>query len=299
MDGPIKSFDFGIVCGSLTHRNPEPTSPVAKSEEMTMANLVADGSPGRATADPQVREITVDDISYALTAGMRDFRAAPTFGLVFGVLFAAAGAILVKLMFDSGLIYLAYPVIAGFALIGPFAAIGLYEVSRRLEAGEPVTWSAVVGTIVHQGGRELGYMSLITMFGLIAWIYSAAFIYAIFFGLQSADIGDMITSMVTTPRGIVFLLVGNVVGGIMATVLFSISVLSYPLLMDRDVDFVTAMITSIRAVALSPAPLLGWGIFIATMLGIAILPMFLGLVLVLPLLGHASWHLYRRAVVAA
>ncbi len=246
--------------------------------------------------EPGVRAITVDDISNALTDGMRDFRAAPLFGLAFGGACTLTGILLVVLIQDLGLIFLTYPVIAGFALVAPSAAVGLYEISRRLERGEPTDALSVMRAVIVHGGKEMGFMALVGLFGLLTWLYSAGFLYALFFGMQSADIGEIIASAVTTPRGMAFLLVGNMVGGVMAMLLFAISVVSYPLLIDRDVDFVIAMITSIRAVMASPGPMIGWGIFLATLTGIACLPMFLGLVVVLPLLGHATWHLYRRAV---
>eukprot|EP01037_Dinobryon_pediforme_P031702 gene31702-36316_t len=121
------------------------------------------GEPARMTAthpEPDVRAITVDDISGALTAGMRDFRAAPMFGLVFGGIATLAGILLVETVLNLGYVFLAYPIIAGFTLVAPAAAVGLYETSRRLETGEPVSWYAVFDAIVHHGGRELAYLSM-------------------------------------------------------------------------------------------------------------------------------------------
>ena len=139
-------------------------------------------------------------------------------------------------------------------------------------------------------------MALVTTFGLIVWIYAAGFVYALFFGVRPVGADMIVDAAVSTPRGIAFLMAGNLLGAVVAAVIFSISVVSYPFLLDRDRDFVTAMITSIRVVLASPMVLLGWGIFVATMLVVAIVPMFLGLIVVLPWLGHATWHLYRRAV---
>ena len=249
-------------------------------------------------AEPRVRVITVDDISHALTAGMKDFRAAPAYGLIFGAICTVIGLGIVHMALGTGYMFLAYPAIAGFALVAPSASVGLYEISRRLEKGEPVGWNAVVSAVLNRGGKELAYMSVVAVFGMLIWLDAAGFLYAIFFGLQPLDAGQIVVEALTTTRGLAFLVMGNVIGGIMAATLFSISVVSYPLLLERDIDFVTAMITSIRAVSASPGPMLGWGIFIGTMLCIASIPMFLGLIVVLPLLGHATWHLYRRAVVA-
>lgn len=261
-----------------------------------MTELVAgEMSPGIKSIEPQIRAITVDDISASLADGLRDFRAAPAFGLLVGAVYAVAGNLLFWVAASFDLLFLAYPLAAGFALIAPFAAVGLYETSRRLGTGSPATLSRLIGAVPPHARRELGYMALVTAFGLIGWIYAAGFIYALFFGLRPLDYTDIVTAVVSTPRGVAFLMVGNVIGAVMATVIFSVSVIAYPMLLDRDIDFITAMIASIRAVFAAPLVMLGWGIFVGTMLAVAILPMFLGLVVVLPWLGHATWHLYRRA----
>lgn len=262
-----------------------------------MTELVAGDPPAGTTAmEPQVRAITVDDISCALADGLRDFRAAPAFGLLVGAVYALAGNVIFWVAASFDLLFLAYPLAAGFALIAPFAAVGLYETSRRLTTGAPVSIGRLVGAVPTHARRELGYMALVTAFGMIGWIYAAGFVYAVFFGLRPVDYTDIVSAVVSTPRGVAFLLVGNAIGAVMATVIFSVSVIAYPMLLDRDIDFVTAMIASIRAVFAAPMVMLGWGIFVGTMLAVAILPMFLGLVVVLPWLGHATWHLYRRAV---
>ncbi|MCW1840872.1 DUF2189 domain-containing protein [Prosthecomicrobium hirschii] len=246
--------------------------------------------------DPVVRTVTVDDISLALAAGLRDFRAAPMFGLVFAGFYVVGGILLTLVSMELDLVFLAYPLAAGFAIVAPLVAVGLYEVSRLLERGETPTWSAVLAAVPHHGARELGYMALVAVFGLIVWVYSAGFLYAVFFGLHGFEFSQIVSTVVSTPRGIAFFLLGNVVGAVIALGLFSVSVVSYPMLLDREVDFVTAMITSIRVVLANPGPMIGWGIFIGTLLGVAILPGFIGLFVVLPMLGHATWHVYRKAV---
>lgn len=258
--------------------------------------VIGNTPPGIAAAEPPVRAITVDDISVALSDGLRDFRAAPAFGLLIGVIYALAGNLLFWVATSFDLLFLAYPLAAGFALVAPFAAVGVYETSRRLAEGGDVSVTALLGKVPAHARRELGYMALVSAFGMIAWIYAAGFVYALFFGISSFGDTDLVSTVVSTPRGIAFLVTGNVIGAVMATVIFSISVIAYPMLLDRDIDFITAMITSIRAVFAAPLVMLGWGIFVGTMLAIAILPMFLGLIIVLPWLGHATWHLYRRAV---
>ena len=260
--------------------------------------VVGNTSPRLASQEPAVRAITVDDISAALSDGLRDFREAPTFGLLVGAIYALAGNVLFWAAASFDFLFLAYPLAAGFALVAPFAAVGVYETSRRLTGGGDTSVGSLIGSVPAHARRELGYMALVSAFGMIAWIYAAGFVYALFFGLRPLDYTDIVSAVVSTPRGIAFLVVGNIVGAVMATVVFSVSVIAYPMLLDRDVDFVTAMITSIRTVFAAPLVMLGWGIFVGTLLAVAILPMFLGLIVVLPWLGHATWHLYRRAVAA-
>lgn len=250
-----------------------------------------------ARIEPAVRRVTVDDVSAALAAGLRDFQTAPVLGLFFGGVYAAGGLAILMFATWFDFTFAVYPLAAGFALIGPFVAVGLYEVSRRIEAGEPLTFADVLGAVAARGGQEIGWMALVSVFALIIWIYSAGWTYAIFFGLTPLDFNELVQSVFTTARGAAFFVVGTALGAAIVLVVFAVTAVSFPLLLDRDVDFVTAMITSVKAVTASPGPMLGWGIFVAFMLLVAIVPLFLGLVVVLPVLGHATWHLYRKAVV--
>jgi uncharacterized membrane protein len=248
-------------------------------------------------SDPQVRSVTVRDIVEALAAGLRDFQAAPLYGLAFGALYAAGGLLIVYCTVAAGVGYLAYPLAAGFALVGPFIAVGLYEVSRRRETGEPLSWSAVLGTIWAQGHRELGWMAFVTLFVFVVWMYQVRLLIALMLGLRSfTSLQEFLVVVTTTPEGWLFLVIGHLIGAALSLVLFSLTVVSFPLLLDRDVDFVTAMITSVRAVTTSPGPMIGWAAVIVLLLLVASLPGFLGLLVVLPVLGHATWHLYRRIV---
>ncbi|TAK47889.1 MAG: DUF2189 domain-containing protein [Xanthobacteraceae bacterium] len=246
---------------------------------------------------PAVRTITTHDISEALAAGLRDFQAAPQYGLFFGGVYALAGLAIVTSLIVYGISYLAYPLAAGFALIGPFIAVGLYEVSRRREMGLPLSWRAVLGVIADQGSREIAWMAFVTLFVFIVWMYQVRLLLALFLGSSAfGSLNEFLTVLLTTPEGLTFLVIGNVIGALLALGLFSLTVVSFPLLLDRDIDFITAMITSVQAVVRNPLVMIYWGIIIAIELAFSAIPMFLGLIISLPLIGHASWHLYRRVV---
>lgn len=252
------------------------------------------------TGWPEVRTVTVGDIGQILGLGVADFRAAPKFGLFFGGVYAVGGWLIALLLVHFGMTYLVFPMATGFALIAPFVATGLYDVSRRLERGEDLTWAKVLGSVRSASGRDLAWMALITSFTLIIWMDAAAFLYFGFMGLSpDTNAGDLVREIFTTGPGLAFLVAGNVIGALIALVVFSYSVVSFPMLYDRAVDFVTAMVTSIKVVIKNPAAMLFWAAIIAVLLLISIASAFVALPVVLPVLGHASWHLYRRAVAPA
>jgi uncharacterized membrane protein len=250
-------------------------------------------------SDPVVRTISIEDVRAALRLGWRDFRVAPWPGVVLGAMCAATGIIIIAFLYFLGLPYLAYPLGAGFALICPFVAAGLYEVSRRLETGQSLAASDIWQTI--KSRSEIRWMGFATVFVLIIWMYQVRFLMALFLGYSGmlATLSEFLRVVLSTPEGLMFLAVGNVVGAVLATILFSISVVSFPMVLDRDVDFVTAMITSVRAVTNNPLPMAAFACVIVAMLMLSALTGFLGLIIALPILGHATWHLYRRVVAPA
>jgi uncharacterized membrane protein len=249
---------------------------------------------------PEVRTLKPDDILNALDAGIRDFRTAPKFGLFFGAVYALAGWLIFALVFYVDMPYFAYPLATGFALVAPFAATGLYDVSRKLERGEPLTWSGVLGSVRSVSGKELAWMAVVTVFSLIIWLDIAAFLFFAFLGFGGGDTGgDLINEILNTTRGWVFLLIGNIVGAILAMMVFSYSAISFPMLFDRNVDFVTAMVTSVRTVMNSPWPMFIWATIIGINLVLSLVSLLVGLVIALPILGHTTWHIYRRAVESA
>ncbi|WP_374306300.1 DUF2189 domain-containing protein [Methylocella sp.] len=252
---------------------------------------------GAVATPPEVRSVSTEDILDALRRGWRDFEEAPFHGLVFGAVYALGGLALAFWAFESGLSYLMYPAIIGFAMLGPFAAVGLYEIARLREKGVRPTWGAILRTLKAQGGAELAWMAFVTLFVFMAWMYAAQLLVAIFFGLDHfSTFGEFLSLIATTGEGWLFFVIGNALGAAALFVVFSLTVISVPLLLDREVDFVTAMLTSLRAVATSPKPMLVWAGIVFAILLVAALPAFLGLPVAIPVLGFATWRLYRKIV---
>jgi uncharacterized membrane protein len=244
-----------------------------------------------------VRPIRVDDVYAALADGWRDFRAAPQFGLFFGGIYALGGIFIMLELWRLEQPLWIIPLAFAFPLLGPFVAIGLYEVSRRREAGLPLDWADVLSVIWRERGRQIPSMAFIVLAGFMIWVWFARLILAIFLGRMQFAVYSDLELLFTTGSGLAMLAVGTAVGGVIAFVLFAVTAVSLPMLLEREIDFVTAMITSFNAVTSNLRPMLLWAAIIAVGLIGAMVPFFLGLVVVLPVLGHATWHLYRRVVV--
>ena len=258
----------------------------------------AQAKPARAAraAMPKVKHIKTGDVLIALRRGLRDFQKAPACGLAFGLAFAAAGWGLIYLLLTLKINYYVYPMATGFAMLLPFVAAGLYEVSHRLEQGKPVSWGAVLGSARTGGGKDLLWMVVVTTFAYIIWLDIAVALYVIFYGLKPLSFLALVNTIMTTPSGMLFFVVGNLAGAILGGIVFSLTVVSLPLLFDHHVDFVTAMITSVKVVLANPKPMLVWAAIIGILLGISLISVFVALIVVLPVLGHATWHIYRATV---
>jgi len=246
---------------------------------------------------PAVRKITIADVRESLAKGFDDFEAYRSDVLFVGIIYAAVGLVLARAAFGSDLLPLLFPLASGFAIIGPFAAIGLYEMSRRREQGAEVEWSnafdvfkaPAIGGIV-----ALGVM-LVMLF--LFWLAIAWGIYALTLGPSvPPSITVFARDVFLTPQGWTLIVVGVGVGFLFALLAMAISVVSFPLLIDRDVGLDTAIATSVRAVKENPAPMAAWGLIVAAALVLGSIPLFIGLVAVVPILGHATWHLYRKLV---
>jgi uncharacterized membrane protein len=244
-----------------------------------------------------VRKIGLSDLTDALRLGWEDFQAIPTHAVVLCLIYPILGLIIFRMVLGASLLPLLFPLAAGFTLIGPFAGLGLYELSRRRERGEqPGAWDAMHVLRAPSFGAilELG-AALLVLFGV--WIAAADAIYVATFGYAAAaSIPDFATRVLTTPEGWTLIIVGCAVGFFFAVAALCISVVSFPLMLDRHATAIDAVRTSLRAVRLNPVPMAAWGLIVAGLLAIGSLPAFVGLCVVLPVLGHASWHLYRRVV---
>ncbi|MFZ4688439.1 MAG: DUF2189 domain-containing protein [Polymorphobacter sp.] len=240
------------------------------------------------------RDLAVADLRAAVVAGWRDFAAFSAFGLFFAAIYVVAGLFLYFVLFARGNYVWLVPLAAGFPLLAPFAAVGLYEVSRRREAGLPIRWSAVLGALRGRGDEQILSMGVIIFVAFGFWLMVAHGIFAVF--LAESGIKSEGLALFGTTAGMVMLLVGSAVGAIMALAFYAITVVSLPLLVDREVDFITAIIVSLATIRSNPLVLLVWAVLIAVSLFVAMVPLFLGLLVVLPVLGHATWHLYRRSV---
>ena len=247
---------------------------------------------------PEVNTLTFSDLKACLTKGIADFCHAPFFGIFFGGFYTFGGLLIIQSLYVWEKGWLIYPMLVGFPLIGPFVAVGLYDISRKLEAGRALHWNEILFVVRSQAGGQLAYMAFVMLFIFWIWIYQIRLLIAIILGRMSfTSWGSFFEIITTTPEGWIFIVVGHVIGAFFSIVLFSVTVVSLPLLLDRDVDFVTAMITSVKTVLASRFVMLCWGAFIGVVLMLSFLPAFLGLLVVLPVLGHATWHIYKRAVV--
>lgn len=254
--------------------------------------------PGQAQVAPVTvaHDLTVADLRLALAAGWRDFRACPHFGLFFAAIYVGAGLLLCFALFNRGAAGWLVPAAAGFPLLAPFAAVGLYEVSRRREAGLPMRWGAILGALRGRGDEQILSMGVIVFVAFGFWLIVAHSIFAIF--LAEPGMSSNPLDLLRSTAGLTMLLVGSMAGAIMALAFYAITVISLPMLVDRDVDFLTAIIVSLGTVRSNAPVLIGWAALIAALLFAAMVPLFLGLFVALPVLGHATWHLYRRAVSA-
>ncbi|HEX4158881.1 MAG TPA: DUF2189 domain-containing protein [Rhizomicrobium sp.] len=246
---------------------------------------------------PAIRRIGFADLRMALQSGLADFRDIPSYAVFLCLFYPVAGLLIGGFLLSYDIAPLLFPLAAGFALIGPFAAIGLYELSRRRELGMDSSWEHafdVFRSPARWSILELGMLMLAIFF---AWLLVAQWLYADTVGrLEPRSAGAFFRDVFTTSAGWRIIVWGNLVGLVFAVVSMCISVISFPLLLDRNVSAAAAILTSVRAVTENPKAMAAWGLIVAAALVAGSIPFLLGLAVVMPVLGHATWHLYRRVI---
>ncbi len=262
-----------------------------------MATLhVIDGASGAST-QLVVRKIGFADLKDAIARGVDDFMAMPTHVILLSVIYPIVGLLLARLSFGYDMMPILFPLAAGFALLGPFLAIGLYELSRRREEGLDTSWKHAFEVARCSSADAIFALAMMLVILFVAWLAVAQALYQSLFGYGTPDsIGDFLNQIFSTPEGWTLIIAGNAIGFLFAVAAFAISAVSFPLLLDHDVGAAVAVHTSIKAVLLNPIVMAAWALFIAVALVIGALPFFIGLAIVMPILGHASWHLYRKVV---
>ena len=244
-----------------------------------------------------VRRISLSDLRYALARGIDDFTAVPSHALFLCVIYPLLGILLIGLTLGNSLLPLAFPIAAGFALIGPLAATGLYELSRRREAGLDSSSGHALDVLHSPSLGAIIALGVLLMAIFLIWLVVAQALYIAIFGYTPpASIPQFVHDVLTTTPGWTLIIVGTGIGFLFATLVLSISAISFPLLLDRDVGAAVAVYTSLRVMAANPIPMALWGLIVAALLVIGSIPFFVGLTVVMPVLGHATWHLYRRTV---
>lgn len=246
---------------------------------------------------PVVRKIRFGDIGDALRRGFADFSAAPSHLLFLGFIYPLCGLILASVSSNRGALHFIFPLASGFALIGPFAAIGLYELSRRRELGLPASWRDALGVVRSPSLPSIAALGLLLAAIFFTWLATANGLYLWLFGNEEPDsLEGLAREIFSTTPGWTLIGVGCLIGLGFCVVTLCVSVVAFPLLLDRDVGLAAAIATSTEVVRQNPLAIALWGFIVAAALVVGSLPFFIGLAVVMPVLGHATWHLYRKAV---
>ncbi|KJF72794.1 DUF2189 domain-containing protein [Agrobacterium arsenijevicii] len=263
---------------------------------MTAFHVMA-GASGEFTR-PEVRKISIADLVDALKSGLDDFKEKPSHYVFICLMYPIAGVFLVAWSSGANLLPLIYPLMSGFALIGPIAAIGLYEISRRREQGLDSSWRHAL-EVRHSPAMPSILAVGVMLFALfVAWLIVAQHLYTTTFDAAGpASISTFLSDVFTTPQGLSLMIWGNLAGFVFAVIVLATTVVAFPLLLDRDVGAVAAVDASIRATLANPIPVALWGLIVAALLVVGTIPVFVGLAVVMPILGHSTWHLYRKLIV--
>lgn len=246
---------------------------------------------------PAIRKIGIADVFDALRLGLNDFRAKPSHYVFLCLIYPLAGIVLAAWSSGANMLPLLYPLATGFALLGPVAALGLYEISRRRERGMDASWRHALEVRHSPALPAIAVVGLMLLFLFVAWLVTAQTLYVRIFGdVPPASLAAFLNGIFGTDAGFDLIIAGNALGFIFAIIVLATTVVAFPLLLDRDAGAVSAVETSVRATMANPVPVALWGLIVAAGLAIGMLTLFVGLALILPILGHATWHLYRKLV---
>lgn len=271
------------------------TAPDRGGLVMARFHVIA-GADGELT-HPIVRKIDFGDLSDALRRGFDDFSEKPSHYVFLCLIYPLVGVVLAAWSSGANALPMLFPLMSGFALIGPFAAIGLYEISRRREAGMNTSWRHAFDVRKSPALPSIAAVGGLLFAVFIAWLLTAQALYTSLFGdTAPASIGALLGDVLGTERGWTLILLGNLIGLLFAIVVLTTTVIAFPLLLDRDVGAYEAISTSAAAVLANPLPMAAWGLIVAVLLAIGSVPLFAGLAVVIPVLGHATWHLYRKVI---
>ena len=246
---------------------------------------------------PTIRTIGIADLKDAVISGLADFKAMPTHLIFLCFIYPIVTLVFARIHAGYEVLPLIFPLLAGYTLIGPLVAVGMYELSRRREQGLDTSRSHAFAVLRYPSLGSIAILGIVLMVIYFIWLTAAQAIYEQTIGdAVPESIAAFASQVLTTPAGQILIVLGGGAGFIFAVVVFSLSVVSFPMLLDRDVGVTTAVQTSIRAVVANPTIMAVWGVFIAGSLFLGSLPFFVGLAVVMPVLGHATWHLYRKVV---
>ncbi|MHC1551379.1 DUF2189 domain-containing protein [Phyllobacterium sp. K27] len=264
---------------------------------MTQFHVIAGAS--ETNVYPDVRRISVADVFASFREGLADFWEKPSHYVFLCLIYPISGLVLIRWTSGANLLPLLFPLMSGFALIGPFAALGLYEISRRRELHLDTSWWHALEVRRSPAIPSIIAMGVLLLVLFIAWILAAQALYVSLFGPEEPEsVSAFFHQVFETPEGMRLILFGNAIGFVFAVVVLCTSVIAFPLLLDRDVGALSAIVTSVKAVLVNPVQMALWGIIVSALLLVGFLTLFVGLAIFIPVLGHATWHLYRKVVVS-
>lgn len=262
-----------------------------------MAAKKAAADTGASHTVPEVREIGIDDLKDALRKGLADFNANPTHLVFLCLIYPVLMVMFARLYAGYEFLPLVFPILAGSTLLGPLAACGMYELSRRREQGLAVSWLNCFDILRNPSILAIATLGIVLGVIFLIWVAVAQGMYWYFFGEGVPEsIAGFAGQIFTSTSGWALIIVGSAVGFVFSVVVLTISVISFPMLLDRRVDPMTSVLTSAKAVAANPKTMAVWGLIVAGSLFLGALPLFVGWAIVMPILGHATWHLYRKVV---